>query len=74
MTTNDRRIPGEMIANIKHRGLRRFDERDDRSRLPQAHIARIERILDRLNVAVHPNSMDIAGFGLHPLKGNFEGF
>ena len=63
-----------MIASFKHRGLQRYHERNDRSRLPQTHLARIDRILDRLNVAVQPNSMDVAGFALHPLKGDLRGF
>ena len=63
-----------MIASFKHRGLRRFHEREDRSRLPQQHVARIERVLDRLNVAVNPQGMDVSGFELHPLKGDLKGF
>ena len=62
-----------MIASFKHGGLRRYHEQNDRSRLPQAHLDRIDRILDRLNVAVQPSSMDVAGFALHPLKGDLRG-
>ena len=62
-----------MIASFKHRGLQRFHERNDRSLLPQAHVTRIERILDRLDVAKQPSGMDVAGFGLHPLKGDLDG-
>ena len=63
-----------MITSFKHRGLRRFHERKDRSRLPQAHVNRIERILDRLDVATQPSGMDVPGFDLHPLKGDLDGF
>lgn len=63
-----------MIISFKHRGLRRYHERNDRSGLPQAHFPRIERILDRLDVATQPSGMDVSGFGLHPLKGDLDGF
>lgn len=62
-----------MIASFRHRGLQRYHERGDRSRLPQAHVARIDRILDRLDVAKQPSGMDVAGFGLHPLRGDLRG-
>ena len=63
-----------MIASFKRRGLQRFHERKDRRRLPQAYVDRIERVLDRLDVATQPTGMDVAGFRLHPLKGDLDGF
>ena len=35
--------------------------------------ARIERMLDRLDAATHPQDMNIPGFAWHPLKGNRKG-
>lgn len=63
-----------MITSFKHRGLRRFHERNDRSGLPQAYVPKIERALDRLDVATGPEGMDVPEFGLHPLRGNLDGF
>ena len=31
-------------------------------------------ILARLNASTTPGDMDLPGFGLHPLKGNYSGF
>ena len=45
----------------------------DRRRLPPEHVARIERILARLDVAATPAHMDLPGYRLHALKGEFAG-
>ena len=63
-----------MIARFRHRGLRRFHERDDRSRLPQAYVVRIKRILDQLHDAERPEDLNRPGLRLHSLHGNLEGF
>ena len=63
-----------MITHFRHRGLRRFHERDDRSGLPQAHIVRINRILERLDEASKPEDLRIPGWRLHRLRGNLRGF
>lgn len=63
-----------MIASFKHRGLRRFHEREDRSRLPQQHLPKIGRVLERLDAATDPAGMNVVGFRLHPLKGDMRGF
>ena len=39
-----------------------------------AHADKIERILARLDEATEPESMDLPGFRLHRLTGNFAGF
>ena len=63
-----------MITHFRHRGLRLYYRTGDRSRLPQAHVRRITRILQLLNRAGHPGQMDISGYRLHPLKGDLDGF
>lgn len=63
-----------MIRSFRHRGLRRFHERDNRSGLPQAHIARIKRILDQLHDAERPEQMNRPGLRLHQLRGDLDGF
>ena len=60
-------------VEFRHRGLRRFWERDDASRLNPANVARISRILDNLEDAVGPRDIDLPGYNLHQLHGNRRG-
>ncbi|MFV2093028.1 MAG: type II toxin-antitoxin system RelE/ParE family toxin [Hyphomicrobiales bacterium] len=63
-----------MIRNFRHRGLKRLFEKNDFTRLPPEDVEKIARILARLNEAVEVRNMDLPGFRLHPLKGNYQGF
>ena len=63
-----------MIVRFRHKGLQFLYEKGDRRRVPSAYVAKIERILARLDEAVGPTSMDLPGFRLHPLKGNLADF
>jgi proteic killer suppression protein len=63
-----------MIGSFKDRRLKRLYERGDRSRLQANLVYRIEAILGHLDVALTIDDMDIQGFRLHPLKGNYKGF
>ncbi len=58
---------------FKHRGLRRFWERDDASRLNPDHVARIAELLDDLSVIGSPSEMDLPGLRLHQLTGDRRG-
>ena len=62
-----------MILGFRHRGLARLYERGDRRRIPPEHADKIERILARLDVAEQPSDMDLPGYRLHPLRGEFSG-
>jgi proteic killer suppression protein len=62
-----------MIRRFRHRGLKRLYERDDRSGVNAAHVARLERILTLLDVAQRPADIDLPGYRLHPLKGERKG-
>jgi toxin HigB-1 len=59
-----------MIQSFKHKGLERFFTKGDHRGVPAKHGARIERLLDRLDVCTRPGDMDIPGFRFHPLKGD----
>ena len=59
-----------MIVGLRHNGLERFVVKGDRRRLAADQVAKIDRILARLDVATEPEQMDIPGFRLHPLKGD----
>ena len=63
-----------MIRSIRHRGLKRLFERDDRSKLRPDLVDRIVRILTRLNAAGSIDDMNVPGFGLHRLSGEMKGF
>ncbi|MBS0559637.1 MAG: type II toxin-antitoxin system RelE/ParE family toxin [Proteobacteria bacterium] len=63
-----------MILGFRHRGLRRLFEADDRRGLNAEHVAKIRRILARLDTASRPEDMDLPGFRPHPLRGNLAGF
>ena len=63
-----------MIDRIRHRGLRYLHERDDPRYIPAAYRQRIERILEQLDASTSVESMDVPGWRLHPLKGQYAGF
>ena len=63
-----------MILGFRHRGLERLYEKGDRRRIPSQYVAKVERILARLDVATEPRNMDLPGYRLHPLSGQFQGF
>ena len=63
-----------MIRSIRHRGLKRFYESGDPSRIDVALRSKVQRILSALDAAESPRALDIPGFRLHLLKGDLEGF
>ena len=63
-----------MIIRFRHKGLKLLYEKGDRRRIPPAYVAKIERILARLDEATAVRSMDLPGFHLHPLKGDLAGY
>ena len=63
-----------MIKQIRHRGLRRYYEDDDRRGLNPEHVEKIGTILVQLDRATKPEDMALPGFKLHPLKGDLAGF
>jgi proteic killer suppression protein len=62
-----------MIEQFRHKGLKRFWQNDDRSKLPSAMIPRIGEILTLLNAANAPEALDIPPLDLHQLKGDRQG-
>ncbi len=63
-----------MIRRIRHRGLKRLYEADDPRGLNAEHLDKLARIMARLDRATRPEQMDLPGWRLHPLKGDFAGF
>ena len=62
-----------MIRSFRHRGLRRFYQRGDTSRVPPDLRERVEAILAQLDVAASPEDMRLPRYRLHALKGDFRG-
>lgn len=63
-----------MVRSIRHKGLKRFYEDGDSRGLTGQHAEKLRDILARLDAAETIADMDVPGFYLHPLKGDFRGF
>jgi proteic killer suppression protein len=63
-----------MIESFRHKGLKRFYERDDRSKLPPDMVDRIAVILAALDSANGVAAMNRPSFRLHRLKGELKDF
>jgi len=62
------------IVTIRHKGLRRFLEKNDLSGLPQERLERIRRILTALMAAASLEQANtLPGWKVHPLKGSRAG-
>lgn len=62
-----------MITSFKHKGLKRFFDDDDRSKLPPDLVERIGLILNALDAAAAPEDVDRPSYRLHQLKGDRKG-
>ncbi|MGH2548957.1 MAG: type II toxin-antitoxin system RelE/ParE family toxin [Thermomicrobiales bacterium] len=62
-----------MIATIRHKGLKRFYETGDRSKLPPEMVDRIRRILLLLDVAIEAADVAQPTMNLHQLQGTLRG-
>lgn len=58
-----------MIKSFHHKGLEKLFSEDDRSKVNQEHVAKLLRILDRLDASTNPLDMNLPGYKLHELKG-----
>jgi toxin HigB-1 len=63
-----------MIRSFKHRGLERLFVRGDRSKIRPDLVAKLERVLARLNASSETSDMDAPGFGLHAMTGVYKGY
>jgi proteic killer suppression protein len=63
-----------VIRSIRHRGLKRLYEEGDARGLSAQHIEKLRDILARLDASSVISDMDLPGFRLHPLKGEWKGF
>jgi proteic killer suppression protein len=58
-----------MIVSFRHEGLKKFYESGNQSGIQPSHAKRLRMQLAALDTAQTIDDMDIAGFRLHPLKG-----
>ena len=58
-----------MIATIKHRGLRRLYEKNNRSGIRPDIVDKVQKILSALEAADSPEDMALPMFRFHPLTG-----
>jgi len=63
-----------VIRSIRHKGLKRLHEDDDPRGVMREHTVKLRDILARLDADSTAADMDVPGFRLHPLKGEFKGF
>ncbi len=63
-----------MIVSFSDRALKRLYERGDRAGIRPDMVAKIERIIQRLDEITTPEQMGLPGYRLHPLTGNLRGF
>jgi len=63
-----------MIRLIRHRGLKRLHEDDDSRGVMAEDAVKLRDILARLGAARTVADLDLPGFRLHPLKGEWKGF
>jgi len=62
-----------VIRGFRHKGLERFFTKSDRRGIDTRQADRSRRILDRLDVAVRPEDMNLPGLRFHGLKGDRKG-
>ncbi len=63
-----------MIDNMKHRGLRRLYESNDRSGICPDFVEKAQKILSALEAADEPEDMALPMFHFHPLVGDMRGY
>jgi toxin HigB-1 len=60
-----------MIKSFQHKGLRGFYETGSTRGIRADHAKRLSRMLQFMDRAALPGDLDIPGWRLHPIKGEF---
>ena len=61
-----------MIKSFRHKGMQQFFETGSKAGINAEHGNKLARQLMVLNAAKSPQEMDVAGWKLHPLKGDLS--
>jgi len=62
-----------MIKSFRHKGLQAFFEKGTKAGIQAAHAPRLGAMLRRLNETTDVQGMNLPGWRLHPLKGDYKG-
>lgn len=62
-----------VIETLKHKGLRRLYEKNDRSGIRPDMVDKVQKILSALEAADSPEDMALPMFRFHPLTGDRRG-
>lgn len=62
-----------MILSFKHKGLRKLFLQNVQKNINPQHVAKLLRILDRLDASTCPEDMNLPGYNLHELSGKRKG-
>ena len=62
-----------MIENIRHKGLRRLYEKNDRSGIRPDLVEKVQKFISALEAADGPEDMTLPMFRFHPLTGDRRG-
>ena len=63
-----------MIQSFRHKGIEKLFFEDHRSNVNQDHVAKLLRILDRLDASTCPHDMNLPSYHLHELKGKYKNY
>lgn len=63
-----------MIRTIRHKGIKKLVQTNDRRGLNAEQLPRIVRVVALLDQATTPQDLDIPGYHLHTLRGDLQGF
>ncbi len=63
-----------VIQKIRHKGLKKLYQKDRVAKVNPEHADKLRRILGVLDQATRPEEVDLPGFRLHGLKGEYDGF
>jgi proteic killer suppression protein len=58
-----------VIKSFKHSGLEKFYETGSKAGIQPAHAKKLAQLLTALDAATDISNMNVASWGLHPLKG-----
>ena len=63
-----------MVRRVRHRGLQRLYQYDDRRGVKAEHVEKAARVLARLDVVTRPEQLNLPGFRLRKLEGELAGY
>ena len=62
-----------VVRSIRHKGLKRLYQEDDPRGVMREHAEKLRDILVRMDATRSIVDMDVPGFRIHPLKGEYKG-